>query len=171
MGKGKNKKTSDLSPLDWKIIDLLKHDGKLSDAEIARELKLTRAAVRWRRKRLEREGYLWVTAYLNCDKLNFPYAFILLRIAHNAGEKELSKFRAQLLGDQDIFEIYETIGDYDLLIGVSSKDLSSLKASITSILKEGADVINDYIVIFGNKTLKALRRPLSSLYYSEDLNK
>ena len=43
---------SDLDPLDNQIIDILRKDGRASNASIARELDLTEVTVRRRLKRI-----------------------------------------------------------------------------------------------------------------------
>tara|TARA_Y100000590_G_scaffold48079_1_gene50968 strand:- start:1510 stop:1962 length:453 start_codon:yes stop_codon:yes gene_type:complete len=62
---------SDLDPLDNQIIDILKKDGRASNASIARELDLTEGTVRRRLKRILDEDYVHVTVLMDAGKMGY----------------------------------------------------------------------------------------------------
>ena len=62
---------SDLDPLDNQIIDILRKDGRASNASIARELDLTEGTVRRRLKRILDEDYVHVTVLMDAGKMGY----------------------------------------------------------------------------------------------------
>ncbi len=70
--KKANKKNID--QVDSKIIHLLQKDGRLSNTEIAKKLKISEATVRGRVKRLIDEGVVQIVAVSNPFKLGFEVA-------------------------------------------------------------------------------------------------
>lgn len=151
---GANLKMKALTKRDWELIKLLREDGRLSDAELARELGLSKSAVRWRRMNLQNEGYLKVAAFLRFDKLSYSYAYILLKIKADISRKELLLFEKELVDMESVFTVVELLGNYTLLVGVFSEERELLHREIDSILR-GRGYIQDYIVLVGVKTLKS----------------
>ncbi len=143
-----------LTKRDWELIRLLREDGRLSDAELARELGLSKSAVRWRRMNLQREGYLKVAAFLRFEKLGYPYAYILLKLRAEVSRRDLLSFEKELLDNKYVFDLKEIMGNYNLLIGVFSEGLDELYREINNILM-GRSYIQDYIILSGVKTLKS----------------
>ena len=62
---------SDLDPLDNQIIDILRKDGRASNASIARELDLTEGTGRRRLKRILDEDYVHVTVLMDAGKMGY----------------------------------------------------------------------------------------------------
>ena len=55
--------------LDWQIIELLRKDGRMSNSEIARQLKIAEGTVRTRVKRLCKAGVFRVVGQINPEFL------------------------------------------------------------------------------------------------------
>ena len=51
-----------LDELDWKIVDILRIDGRMSNREIGRRLQVSEGTVRGRLKRMRQAGVLRITA-------------------------------------------------------------------------------------------------------------
>ena len=147
-----------LSKKDWQIIRLLKENARMSDAEIGRRIGLSKSAVRWRRINLQRKGCLFISAYVRFDKLNYSYAFILLKLKPEVSGDQIRVLKRKLMEHEHTFEVYEVWGDYDILVGVFGEDISDLRKSVTKLIR-GEDCIHDYKVLFGIKTLKGLEVP------------
>ena len=62
---------NDLDSLDNQIIDILRKDGRASNASIARELDLTVGTVRRRLKRILDEDYVHVTVLMDAAKMGY----------------------------------------------------------------------------------------------------
>ncbi len=142
-----------LNSKDWRIIQLLKNDGRISDAEIARELGISKSAVRWRRLELQKKGYLVISAYLRFDKLECPYAFVMVKLKGDAPRDRISSLKRELMRMEKVFAIYETLGEYDMIVGFFSDTLERLHETVEGALRGRSD-IQDYTVLMGIKTLK-----------------
>ncbi|ASJ16451.1 transcriptional regulator [Thermococcus chitonophagus] len=146
---------SKLSEKDWCIIELLKKNGRISDAEIARKLGMSKSAVRWRRTNLIRRGYIFISAYLRFDKVGYSYAIVLIKLNPAAKEEEIVRFMRKLMECKRTFEVYKTLGDYDLIVGFFGDNLEELTKEIESVLR-GESTVKEYKVLVGVKTLKGL---------------
>jgi len=147
-----------LSKKDWQIIKLLKENARMSDAEIGRRIGLSKSAVRWRRINLQKRGYLFLSAYLRFDKVGYNYAFILIKLKPEVLKEQVISFKKKLMEHERTFEVYETWGDCDLLVGIFGENVSDLRKTAAEILQE-ENCIHDYKIIFGIKTLKGLEVP------------
>jgi DNA-binding Lrp family transcriptional regulator len=147
-----------LSKKDWEIIRLLKKNGRISDAEIARRIGMSKTAIRWRRINLQKRGCLMISAYLRFDKVGFSYAIVLIKLKADALREDILKFKQKLMENPNVFEAYEIAGDYDILAGFFGEDVNSLHNVIEDAVR-GEKVINDYKILFGIKTLKGLEVP------------
>src|SRR2546423_181303 len=82
-----------LNPIDYKILDLLQHNARMTQSEIAASVGLSQPAVAERMKKLEQEGV--ITAYaarVDSRKLGKDItAFIGVRIEHPKYNKEFSR--------------------------------------------------------------------------------
>ncbi|AEC52411.1 hypothetical protein PNA2_1496 [Pyrococcus sp. NA2] len=147
-----------LSKKDWEIIKLLKKNARISDAEIGRRIGLSKSAVRWRRINLQKSGCLLISAYLRFDKLGYNYAFVLVKIKPDTPRDEVLMFKKLLMENEHTFEIYEVLGDYNLLVGVFGEDIFKLKENIQKLIM-GQSCVQEYKVLLGAKTLKGLEVP------------
>lgn len=68
-----NENNIKLDEIDLKIIGLLQENGRLSDSEIARELKVSNDTVRRRREKLEEAEIIKVKAMLDPKKFGFLF--------------------------------------------------------------------------------------------------
>ena len=59
---------------------------------------------------------------------------------------------------ENTFEIYEVIGDYDILVGFFADGVQELYQAIENILR-GENCIHEYKIFLGIKTLKGLEVP------------
>src|SRR5262249_24106688 len=77
----------DLDAIDRKLLELLQHDGRISNADLARTVRMAPSAVFERVRRLEREGVIrGYGAQLDARALERPLlAFILVRTDQRTG--------------------------------------------------------------------------------------
>lgn len=69
--KSKTDRKKEIDQVDSRMISLLQKDGRISNIEIAKKLKLSEATVRSRLKRLIDEQYIQIVAVSNPFKLGF----------------------------------------------------------------------------------------------------
>ncbi|HLE52114.1 MAG TPA: Lrp/AsnC family transcriptional regulator [Anaerolineales bacterium] len=103
---------SEIDIIDVKIVDLLMENGRMNAAEIARQVgDITERAVRYRIKRMEREGVIRICAIPNPKSIGFSViadVFIevessqILEVAQKLVDMECISYVACSIGEKDI---------------------------------------------------------------------
>ena len=103
---------SEIDKIDVKIVDLLMGNGRMNAAEIARQVgDITDRAVRYRIKRMEREGVIRICAITDPKSIGFSViadVFIevessqILEVAHKLVDMECISYVACSIGEKDI---------------------------------------------------------------------
>jgi len=114
-----------MNHVDIKILNILRDNAKISNADLARLMSMAPSAVLERVRKLERNGY--ISGYetrLDYKKFGLKLtAFIELITAENIGSTETGYKLAKL---PFIQEIYSVSGDYCYLIKVRVADSDAL---------------------------------------------
>src|ERR1041385_4293724 len=123
-----------LDPIDYKLLDLLQRDGRMTQLEMAAEVGLSQPAVAERMRKLEQEGFiLGYVARVDGKKLGKDItAFIGVRIEHpkyNAG------FGKKILEVPDVLECHRITGPDSYLLKVVTEDTESLDRLISDLLR------------------------------------
>ena len=113
-----------LDPIDIRILQLLQHDARLTNKEIADKLGKSVTPVYERIRRLEEEGFIArYVALLNKDLIGKPLlAFTTVHlkehslVALRGFEKEVIKF-------PEVMECYQLTGQFDFLLKTAIKDM------------------------------------------------
>jgi Lrp/AsnC family leucine-responsive transcriptional regulator len=122
----KPKRLPELDQRDHRILDLVQRDGKLAQAEIARRVGLSTAAVNERLRKLERAGVIrrW-GAVVNPRAVGAGLtAFVEVFIEHPRSEPA---FIAKLLALDEVQECHHITGEFSLLIKVRVRDIEGLQ--------------------------------------------
>lgn len=147
-----------LSKKDWEVIKLLKENGRMSDREIGKRIGLSKSAARWRRTRLMKDGYIIISAFLRFDKVGFPYGILLIKLNPKADKNEVKEFKLSLMKNSNVFEIFETFGSYNLVVGVFGENHKQFHEVIENIV-HGNPTIQSYDILIGAKNLKGIEIP------------
>jgi Lrp/AsnC family transcriptional regulator for asnA, asnC and gidA len=99
--------------LDTKIVEFLRLDGTLTNANISERLGVSEATIRRRRQRLEDEGYIRIIASANPIKLGYKIVAI---IGVQAVKSKVLTVEAQLRALPQIRFLGLTTGHYDLML-------------------------------------------------------
>ena len=144
---------------DLEIIDLLKEDGKISDAEIARKLNLSKTTVRWRRMKLIQEKKIKIIAVIVFDNVGYSYARVGIKLKKDTPHSDVEKFEEELVKNKNIYSLFETISIYDIIIGFYAEKAQDLYKVIHKTLR-GKKIIMDYDVTIYVKALKMWGIPI-----------
>ena len=123
-----------LDPIDYKLLDLLQQDARMTQLEMAAEVGLSQPAVAERMRKLEQEGIITgYSARVDGKKLGKDItAFIGVRIEHpkyNAG------FGKKVLAIPDVLECHRITGPDSYLLKVVTEDTESLDRLISDLLR------------------------------------
>lgn len=120
-----------MDDLDVKLITLLRHNGRRSVTDLAIGLETSRATIRARKDRLERDGrILGYTVILRADAVGLPVrGMMLVEIEGRGAEKVIDT----LAGFPEISEIHTTNGRWDLIVELGAGSLSELDSVLRRI--------------------------------------
>jgi Lrp/AsnC family leucine-responsive transcriptional regulator len=123
-----------LDPIDYKLLDLLQQNARVTQLELAAAVGLSQPAVAERMRKLEQEGIITgYSARVDGRKLGKDItAFIGVRIEH---PKYNPGFGKKVLEIPDVLECHRITGPDSYLLKVVTEDTQSLDALISDLLR------------------------------------
>ena len=123
-----------LDPIDYKLLDVLQQNARMTQLEMAAAVGLSQPAVAERMRKLEQEGIITgYSARVDGRKLGKDItAFIGVRIEHpkyNAG------FGKKVLAIPDVLECHRITGPDSYLLKVVTEDTQTLDSLISDLLR------------------------------------
>ena len=120
-----------MDSLDEKLVTLLRHDGRRSVSDLAVDLGVSRATVRARMDRLERDGgIIGYTIILPADANEMAVrCIVLIEIAGHVTDKVVKA----LGGFSEVSAIHTTNGRWDLVVELGTTTLGMLDAVLRRI--------------------------------------
>ncbi len=144
------KKDKPLDRTDYRILDRLQKNSKITNVELAEQINLSPPPCLERVKRLERDGYIKkYVAILNPYKLNAGLLAYIQVSLRSTASKDLEDFnRAMTLLDQ-VQECHMVSGGFDYLIKVRTSDMQSYREFLGNDLANIANVreTHTYVVM------------------------
>lgn len=106
------------------ILKIIQNNGRISNAEIARQVGLTPSAILERLRKLEDQGVITdYIAKIDKRKLGFSItAFILVRSDDLSGGTEMP-----LAEIPEVLEVHDIVGEYSYLVKACARDSDDLK--------------------------------------------
>jgi Lrp/AsnC family transcriptional regulator, regulator for asnA, asnC and gidA len=115
--------TVKLDDVDRQIMQLLRHDGRMPYAEIARRVGISEPTTRKRVDRLVRKGAIYVVARVNPAAIGFPIdVHVCLKVERGA----LRRVGAQLVQMENVAYVGYLTGGWDIMIEAFLPDLEGL---------------------------------------------
>ncbi len=123
-----------LSPIDYKLIDLVQRHARMTQSEMASAVGLSQPAVAERLRKLEQEGVITgYAARIDGRKLGKDItAFIGVRIDH---PKFNTGFAKRVLALADVLECHHVTGNYSYLLKVITENTESLDRLISEKIR------------------------------------
>lgn len=120
-----------LDELDITILQQLQQNGRISNADLARQINLSPPAVHARMRRLEKEGYIrQYTALLNPEKIGYDmicFVHMALQI-HQPEQMEAVRIAIQKM--PEVLECYHLTGEFDYIMKVAIRNRRDLQRFI-----------------------------------------
>jgi len=124
-----------LDLIDFKILDLLQEDGRVTIKKISELLDLSTTPVFERIKKLEREGYIKkYVALLNHRKLDLKQVVFIQLTLKEHSRSFIEKFANEVKMFPEVVECYRITGNFDFLIKVLVADIESYENFILTKL-------------------------------------
>ncbi|HRI45279.1 MAG TPA: Lrp/AsnC family transcriptional regulator [Fimbriimonadaceae bacterium] len=124
-----------LDEVDLHILRLLQKDGRITNADLAREVKLSPPSVLQRVRKLEElriiRGY---STMLDQERLGFSITvFAQISLALHQ-EAPIERFRRAVLDIPEILECYHVSGEFDFLLKIVVEDMKAYEALVRNKL-------------------------------------
>lgn len=135
--------TSDLDAIDWRILDRLQRNARISNVELAREVNLSPSPCLARMRRLEESGIVsrHVTL-LDPIKLGLTVSVFIQVTLERQVEPALEAFEKAMRDRPEVMECYLMTGDADYLLRVVVPDVPALERFIVDFLSKVPGVGN-----------------------------
>ena len=136
--------SSDLDPIDERIIQILQMDSRKSFVEIAKEISLSESAVRRRVKNLVDNGIIKrFTIEIGVSGKTSAITFISVSSA-----ADTSAISAELMRLNGVEVVYEITGQYDIAAIIAAPSVAEINKCIDYVRKiEGVTDTNTVIVL------------------------
>jgi len=122
-----------IDKIDKYIIEQLAINGRVSFANIAKEINLTDVAIKKRLDRLMQKGIIKaISAEIDYEILGFNEKIEILITIDPSKQNEIYKKLKEM---EDIKEIYEVTGEYNVIVRVMALDKADLKTLLDAIFK------------------------------------
>ena len=145
-----------LDDTDLRLIQILSQNGRIAGNELSKQLSISPSTVTRKIKRLEElgviKGYL---AIIDNELMgNLARAALTIKLSGNV---EVSKIVDELLPIWDFCNIYETMGNYDILLTCCNKDENAIYELIKKIrTMEGVMFVDFASIVSRRKVLKKI---------------
>jgi Lrp/AsnC family leucine-responsive transcriptional regulator len=128
-----NRTLTDLDRIDRKILDVLQRDGRIANADLAKQIHLSPTPTLERVRRLERDGFIdKYVALLNAEKMEAALIAFVEVALDRTTEDILGKFSDAARSTPEIIECHLVAGGFDYLLKVRVKDMAEYRRFLGS---------------------------------------
>jgi len=146
--------TIQLSAEDIRILQLLQHDCRLTNKEIADKLGRSATNVHDRVKRLEQEGYIKAyVALLDPTKIGKTLmSFTLVQLERHS-QSALNSFKEKASALNEVMECYHMTGEYDFFLKIAVRDMNEYNDFLLNKLSTLSNIrtVQSYFVLSEGK--------------------
>ena len=123
---------SEIDIIDVKIVDLLMENGRMNAAEIARQVgDITERAVRYRIKRMEREGVIRICAIPNPKSIGFS---VIADVFIEVESSQILEVAQKLVDMECISYVACSIGEKDISVQIFAHNSDEVYAIVTEVI-------------------------------------
>lgn len=124
-----------IDAIDWKLLNLLREDARLSFAELGRRLRLSAPAAAERMKRLEERGV--IRAYRAEIDLSALGRGLNVYLRAAVQPKDYTKFKKAVEGMDEILECHHVTGDESFVLRAAVPGVPALEILIQKLTAFG----------------------------------
>lgn len=115
-----------LDKIDKKILDILQVDGRITNAQLSKDIGLSPAPTLERVKKLENAGIIKsYHAKLDNEKINLGVSTYVMVSLKGHNRSNIEKFISAIEGVDEIIECNHVTGSSDFILKVIAKDIPS----------------------------------------------
>ncbi len=132
-----------LDNIDWKILNELKGNAKISNIDLSDKVGLSPSPCLRRVKTLEKKGFIkGYSAIIDYEMLGLGLNVFIQVSLLRQDEASLSIFEKEIIDSKEVMEAYLMTGDSDYLLRVVSKDLNTYEEFIKKTLTKINGIAN-----------------------------
>lgn len=137
--------TEKIDEVDLALLKLLRKNSRISLTKIAKELGITVPAVKYRIQKLEQNGIIQkYSITINYEKLGYG---IIAFVGINIDPTKRHQIMKKILELDEIIELFEVTGEYDIMVKIATKDIHSLREFLTFKLGGIEGVTRTYTMV------------------------
>lgn len=113
-----------IDDIDFQILRILQVDGRITNADLAKQVGLSAPSVLQRVRALETAGFIKeYVALLDAEKLGKKLtAFVHVSLAMHESQP-IERFRKAISEIPEVIEAYNITGDYDFMLKIQVRDM------------------------------------------------
>lgn len=124
-----------LDPIDLRILNELRLEGRIPNAELAARVGLSESACLRRVRRLEDQQYIErYAAKLNLAKLGWGMSVMVRITLKSQADRDLRAFEQAISAVPEINECFLTTGEADYILRVLARDAADIERLHSSVL-------------------------------------
>lgn len=120
-----------LDETDWRLVELLRADGRMAFRALAETLGVTEAAVRARVRALETSGFMKVVAVADAAASGFE---LLLAVGVEVDGRPAVEVAEALAAIPEVFSVSIVVGTYDIELLIVARDHEHVAELVTATL-------------------------------------
>jgi Lrp/AsnC family leucine-responsive transcriptional regulator len=148
-----------LDDIDHEVLHALQGDGRISNAELARRVGLSRAATHARVSKLEQLGVISrYTAIVDPEAVGFELLCLIGVAMTLHSQENIARARAAIADMPEVLESWHVTGDFDYILKVAVRSRGDLQRFILDRLTPvpGIARVNTSLVLGVEKSTTAL---------------
>lgn len=137
-----------LDPIDHKLLEILQSNGKITNAQLSKEIGLSPAPTLERVKKLELSGIIKsYHAQIDREKVGLG-VMTFVQVSLSGHRKSITDaFVEKILRVPEIIECHHVTGSCDFLLKVIAKDINSYQKLIMETINEIEEVANTQTMV------------------------
>lgn len=145
-----------LEDVDAQILDILSKEGRIKAAEIANRLQVSTSTVTRKIKRMEEAGFIrGYVGIIEDEKLGKTSRAVLM--VKMTGHSDTENIMEAIKENDDVCNIYETMGNYDAILTVCSENESTIYDMIKHLrAQDGVLYVDHASIVNRKKVLKTI---------------
>lgn len=143
---------------DLEIIKIIRTDARLPLIDIASKVHLSPDAVNYRLKKLSENIIISFSPVINYQPIGYTVHALLLNITSLDSEKE-RRLKEFVSKDKNIFWAVKTVGRYNVLAYIGTKNETDLQDTIKSLRSQFPEDINRYETLLAFEQYKYIYAP------------
>lgn len=145
-----------LDDIDLQILSILQENGRTSNADLARKVKLSPPSVLQRVRKLEESGLITdYVAILNAQILGFGLMVLTKITLESHQEKTIEKFRESVTRLPNVLEVFQVSGDFDFLLKIRAANMADYERIVresVSPLPGVGRIESNFVLAVGKST-------------------